>query len=257
MASPSSQQTGQRRKRSGQSRGRAEAHDASPAEQPEQAPTEPADGIGTRVAAHRARRGRKVSDLARQVGVSPSLISQIERGQSRPSVSTLFALAEALEVPVDAFFRDSGDEGDPQPPEPVEPPPEGEELPATGHRYMVRKDNRSTIDIEGGVRWERLTPATLDNVDFMELVYAPRAESNPTLYRHPGTEMVLVIEGRMDIYVGFERHELGPGDSIHFPSSFPHRYVNPTDEVARAVTVILHDEDGNAPSATTRRSSSA
>src|SRR5215207_6094326 len=68
---------------------------------------DPAFEIGARLAAHRARRGMKVSELARQVGVSPSLISQIERGQSRPSVSTLFALAEALEVPVDAFFRDN------------------------------------------------------------------------------------------------------------------------------------------------------
>lgn len=222
-----------------------------------------ANEIGTRVAAHRARRERKVSDLAREVGVSPSLISQIERGQSRPSVSTLFALAQALEVPVDAFFRDSDDgEGGSKGDKPQEAAPPAADTPArfaneNGHRYMVRKDGRATIDIEGGVRWERLTPATLDNVDFMELVYAPHAESNSELYRHPGTEMVLVIEGRMDIYVGFEQHELGPGDSIHFPSSFPHRYVNPTDEVARAVTVILHDEDGPSPSATKRRSSGA
>jgi transcriptional regulator with XRE-family HTH domain len=224
---------------------------ADAAEQAERVSAGPADEIGARVASFRARRGRKVSELAREVGVSPSLISQIERGQSRPSVSTLFALAEALEVPVDAFFRDSGEEAEaaPERPKLVEASPEGEEQPAAGHRYMVRKDERAAIDIEGGVRWERLTPATLDNVDFMELVYAPRAESNPTLYRHPGTEMVLVMEGRMDIYVGFERHELGPGDSIHFPSSFPHRYVNPTDEVTRAVTVILHDEDGRPPSA--------
>ena len=67
---------------------------------------DPSVAIGVRLAAHRAQRGIKVSQLARQIGVSPSLISQIERGQSRPSVSTLFALAEALGVPVDAFFRD-------------------------------------------------------------------------------------------------------------------------------------------------------
>ena len=42
------------------------------------------------------------------VGVSPSLISQIERGQSQPSVATLFALAESLDVPVDAFFLKEG-----------------------------------------------------------------------------------------------------------------------------------------------------
>ena len=57
-----------------------------------------------------------------------------------------------------------------------------------------------------------------------------------------------MLSGRFHIYVGFERYELDEGDSIHFPSSFPHRYVNPTDEVARAVTVILHDGGVPAPS---------
>jgi transcriptional regulator with XRE-family HTH domain len=214
---------------------------------------DPSLEIGARLAAHRARRGVRVSELARRIGVSPSLISQIERGQSRPSVSTLFAMAQALDVPVDAFFRD-GDEaaGPPETPARTEEP--REPMPAGDYRYVVRADQRAAIDIDGGVRWERLTPTTLDHVDFLELIYGPRAESNPTLYRHPGSEMVLVLSGRLDIYLGFERHELGPGDSIDFPSSFPHRYVNPTDETARAVTVIIHDDHGPSPPGGQRRS---
>jgi transcriptional regulator with XRE-family HTH domain len=228
-------------------------------DQPSERAATPADEIGSRVAAYRDQRGIKVSELARQVGVSPSLISQIERGQSRPSVSTLFALAEALEVPVDAFFRDAGDGVTPARERPqlfkVVADSIGGELPEAvpGHRYLVRQENRAAIDIEGGVRWERLTPETLDRVDFLELVYGPRAESNPTLYTHPGTEMVLLTSGRLDIYVGFEHYELSSGDSIHFPSSLPHRYVNPTDETARAVTVILREEHGAEPPQTQRR----
>src|SRR5215470_16098211 len=65
-----------------------------------------AGDIGRRLAAHRGQRGMRVAELAREVGVTPSLISQIERGMSRPSVSTLFAIAQALDVPVDAFFRE-------------------------------------------------------------------------------------------------------------------------------------------------------
>ena len=65
-----------------------------------------AGDIGRRLAAYRGERGLRVAELAREIGVTPSLISQIERGQSRPSVSTLFALAQALDVPVDAFFRE-------------------------------------------------------------------------------------------------------------------------------------------------------
>jgi transcriptional regulator with XRE-family HTH domain len=199
------------------------ADDPSP-EAPARGPT----GLGRRVAAYRTTRGLKVSELARAAGVSSSLISQIERRQSQPSVSTLFALAEALDVPVDAFFEEG------HPGRPADAPQNGQ--------YVVRRGERSTIDIEGGVRWERLTPLPLDSIDFLEIVYAPGTESHPQLYRHPGTEMVLVLEGRLDIHIGFGRNELSAGDSIQFPSSLPHRYVNPTEEETRAVTVLLHDQ---------------
>jgi transcriptional regulator with XRE-family HTH domain len=208
--------------------------------------------IGARLAAHRAERGIKVSALARQIGVSPSLISQIERGQSRPSVSTLFALAEALSVPVDAFFRD-GDRSQAAP-EPQRLSVVGEApSPDREQRYLVRRGHRSAIDIEGGVRWERLTPAPLDDLEFMELVYGPGAESHKALYRHPGMEMVLVLSGTLVIFLGFERYELEPGDSICFPSSTPHRYLNPTEETTRAVTVILPDGEMHGPPTNQRR----
>ncbi len=53
--------------------------------------------------------------------------------------------------------------------------------------------------------------------------------------------MVLVLAGTLTVFVGFERYELDVGDSIHFPSTVPHRYVNVGEIEARAVTVILHD----------------
>jgi transcriptional regulator with XRE-family HTH domain len=213
-----------------------------------------AGDIGRRVAAHRAERGLRVAELAREIRVTPSLISQIERGQSRPSVSTLFALAQALDVPVDAFFR--------EPPAVSPPDAAGAAVPAAAAqveppagvgrhlaeaRYVVRQGNRATIDIEGGVRWERLTPETMPHLDFFELVYGPGAESNPTLYSHPGTEMVLMLSGSLDISVGFETYRLAPGDSMEFPSSLPHRYANPGHTEARAVTVIMYDCPADGP----------
>jgi transcriptional regulator with XRE-family HTH domain len=195
-----------------------------------QASDDLAGDIGRRLAAHRGRRGMRVAELAREVGVTPSLISQIERGLSRPSVSTLFAIAQALDVPVDAFFREGGDR---------RPAPAGE--PAAEGRYVVRRGGRAVIDIEGGVRWERLTRGNLDHLDFFELIYEPGAESHPRPFTHPGMEMVLVMSGCLEITVGFERYRLEPGDSIDFPSSMPHRYMNPAGQTARAVTVILYD----------------
>src|SRR5262249_2985669 len=114
------------------------------------------DRVGGQVAAYRKERHLKVSELARAVGVSPSLISQIERGQSQPSVSTLFALAEALDVPVDAFFAEGSDEnGTSAKPatkaRATEPSTEASPEPGAGTRYVVRRDGRAVIDIEGGV----------------------------------------------------------------------------------------------------------
>jgi DNA-binding XRE family transcriptional regulator len=239
------------------------------------APTRPggsgdlAGDIGRRLAAHRGLRGVRVAELAREVGVTPSLISQIERGQSRPSVSTLFALAQALDMPVDAFFREPAQAGAPQPEAAAPAGPTagagpgypGPGYPGPGHagpgpehheaegRYVVRRGSRAAIDIEGGVRWERLTPQTLRHLDFFELVYGPGAESNPTLYSHPGIEMVLLMTGVLEISVGFETYRLEPGDSMQFPSSMPHRYANPAQETARAVTVILYDCPADAAQA--------
>jgi len=223
-----------------------------------------AGDIGRRLAAYRAERGLRVAELAREIGVTPSLISQIERGQSRPSVSTLFALAQALDVAVDAFFREPAAVSEPA--AAGAPNAAGAAVPAAAGtveppagvgrhlaeaRYVVRQGNRATIDIEGGVRWERLTPETMPHLDFFELVYGPGAESNPTLYSHPGTEMVLMLSGRLDISVGFETYRLAPGDSMEFPSSLPHRYANPGHTEARAVTVIMYDcpADGPMPTA--------
>ena len=243
---------------------------------------EAAARIGDRVSSVRSARNVRVSELARQTGVSSSLISQIERGHSRPSVATLFALARALDVPVDTFFADPADQdtvdggtqgadgpgsvssepGDAPAAASVAtdaasagsgPPMEFPTATATPtrragrDRHVVRQDQRASIDIRGGVRWERLTPTALDGVEFLELVYAPGAESDRQSYRHPGVELVLVTKGVMTICLGFDRHDLEPGDSIAFPSSTPHRYFNATDTEARAITVILRDDLSTLP----------
>ena len=230
--------------------------ESSPAADPAVDATE---RIGERLAQLRAARNMKISDLARRISVSPSLISQIERGQSRPSVTTLFALAQQLEVPVDAFFEVQPAAGDA-----IVPPAAAASRPGaaaqahpadgpvwadssvggwdTSGGYLLRHDERPTVNIQGDVRWERLTRTALKDLEFLELVYQPGAESAPQLYRHPGLECVLVTENPLDITIGFDVHQVVAGDSIAFPSSLPHRYTNPTDKVSRAVTVILRDD---------------
>ena len=150
---------------------------------------------------HRNLRKMRVSELARAVGVTPSLISQIERGSTRPSVATLFALAEALDVSVDVFAdRAAGEAPEPAPATAQALAPRS----ARESRYVVRRPDRRSIAIDGGIRWELLSPETEPDVEFLELVYEPHAESSPTLYRHPGKELVRVVAGAFEIHIGFD-----------------------------------------------------
>ena len=112
---------------------------------------------------------------------------------------------------------------------------------------MIHSSERATIDIEGGVRWERLTPTMLEELEFLELVYEPGAQSNPVPYTHAGIDMVVLLEGQLDAYIAFDHCHLEPGDSVMFPSSLPHRYVNPGRSTARGISVILMDHLWRGP----------
>jgi mannose-6-phosphate isomerase-like protein (cupin superfamily) len=79
-----------------------------------------------------------------------------------------------------------------------------------------------------------------EDVEFLEATYAPggASSSNDTLVRHSGHEFGHLLSGTLRVVVGFEEFLLGPGDSITFPSSTPHRLSNEGSETARAIWVV-------------------
>jgi len=209
--------------------------EASPADELRDA-LEPA-GIGERLRAARHRQGITVREIARRVGVSPSLISQIERQKVNPSVGTLWALVTVLGVPMSDLFSAA-----PAGAEPVAvPPPAGPvTAPAT----------RPVINLETGVVWERLTAATDPIVEFLRVTYPPGAAScePDSLVRHGGKEYGYVISGRLGVRIGFDEYELGPGMSVSFDSSAPHRLWAVGDQPAEAIWVVVgRQNDNRAP----------
>jgi mannose-6-phosphate isomerase-like protein (cupin superfamily) len=106
---------------------------------------------------------------------------------------------------------------------------------------VQRADARTVIDLEAGVRWERLTTENERDVEFLLTVYPEGSESAPAdaLVRHTGREFGIVLSGRLRVTVGFEDYELGPGDSVSFDSTVPHRLHNEGDETVEAVWVVL------------------
>jgi transcriptional regulator with XRE-family HTH domain len=182
--------------------------------------------LGRRLREERERVGISQRELARRLGVSASLISQIESGQSKPSVGTLYAVVTELGVSLDHVFRVH------------ERPSEALDGP------VVRPEERHVIDLASGVRWERLTSNRHEDVDFMHVVYDVGGSSaaEGSLMRHPGREYGFVISGRLGVQLGFERHEVGAGTSIAFDSTTPHRLWNDGDEPVHGIWFVVGRE---------------
>jgi transcriptional regulator with XRE-family HTH domain len=181
--------------------------------------------VGHRLRAERERRGIGLRELARRVGVSPSLVSQIELDRVNPSVSTLYAIVTELGMTMSDVFGE-------QPAEPVV------------HRadeLVERPETRPVINLASGVRWERLTHDRDPDVEFLYVVYPVGAASCPedALMTHGGREYGYVTSGNLGVQVGFERYELGPGGSIAFDSSSPHRLWTIGGEPVHAVWVVI------------------
>jgi transcriptional regulator with XRE-family HTH domain len=204
---------------------------------PDGARASEADGLGARLRAIRLERGLGVRELARRLDVSPSAISQIETGKIQPSVRTLYALAAEFGVSMnEALFDESSTRT-----EGAGSTEAGQAAVAPAPGLAVqRADGRRAITLSSGVRWERLMVWADDDTEFMEATYEPGGASSPNdaFVRHSGTEFGLVLSGTLRVTVGFDEFVLGPGDSITFPSSTPHRLANDGDVTVRAVWVV-------------------
>jgi transcriptional regulator with XRE-family HTH domain len=186
--------------------------------------------VGSRLREERKRRGVSLRELARRVGVSPSLVSQIELDRVNPSVSTLYALVTELGLTMSEVFEDETQTG-PQ------------AVPERGERdgIVATAEHRSVLNLASGVRWERLTPHSDPDVEFLYVVYPVGAEScsEDALVTHGGREYGYVSSGTLGVRVGFDEYELGPGASIAFDSSSPHRLWAIGDEPVQAIWVVI------------------
>ena len=196
--------------------------------------------LGDRLRSARTARGQSLRSLAEHVGVSPSLISQVERGLARPSVNTLYALARELDVSFDELlFADVRPTAGTSeiPPRPAQP---ADGWPASPHDPVQRAADRRSIRLASGVIWERLTTESLPNVDFLYVTYEVGGASSPEheFQRHGGQEWGYVLSGRLGVTIGFDDHVLEPGDAIALDSTQPHRLYNLGTEPVHAIWFV-------------------
>ena len=188
--------------------------------------------IGARLREARMQRGVSLRSVAHALGLSASLISQVETGKTQPSVSTLYAMANHLGVSMDELLgvtpiaeRTNGMFGH-----------SGPVLPA-----VQRATENPVLEMENGVRWERLAVGEGGPGDAVLVSYAPGATSSieGKLMRHSGFEYAYILEGELTLQLDFDIHVLGPGDSLQFDSVRPHLYSNNGATVARGVWFVV------------------
>jgi transcriptional regulator with XRE-family HTH domain len=201
-------------------------------------------GLGERLREARLEQGLSLRSLARRLELSASLLSQIENGKIEPSVRTLYALVTELGVSFDDMFSSPGAADD--------TPAAGAKLAAAaaepggaerrGAAAVLRKGGGRALELESGVRWERLWDWPESELEVRRTTYPPGSSSSEEgkFVRHPGREFGVVLRGTLRIMVGFDEYELREGDSITFDSTIPHRLHNPGDEPVHAIWIELN-----------------
>lgn len=194
--------------------------------------------VGQRLREARARTGMSLRQLAEQLSVSASALSQIENGAMQPSVATLHALALELGLSLDALLENSVSDS------------WGEQTSeaarirhAPDTRVVVRRSDRARLELESGVRWERLTSGRDPFVDFLEITYPPGSSlvAHGRLTRSGGRELGVILSGELDLTPGKKVRHLVPGDSISLAWDEPHVFTNNGTEPVVAVWVIAPD----------------
>jgi transcriptional regulator with XRE-family HTH domain len=229
----------------------------------------PLGSLGGRIKRFRQRSGKSQREVARRTGVSPSFLSQLERGRAQPSVATLYALAQFLEVSIDEFFTaDGASEASPPDAGEVHPVRRGAAAgtgrrprdstprhrsdpgaligawrrPTTPTLSLTRPGERHVLEMDGGVIWARLADNTGAGLDFIEVLYPPQASSTNggRMLQHSGWEFGWLIEGELEITVGVEVLTLHAHEAIGFDSEIPHLFANRTDRIARGIWCVRH-----------------
>ncbi|MBB5166308.1 helix-turn-helix domain-containing protein [Mycobacterium sp. AZCC_0083] len=180
-----------------------------------------------RLRAARVAANVSLRELGRRVGISASMLSQIENGRAQPSVATLYSLVSALSISLDELLSGSNGSRGPTGEPPLRP--------------VVAAADRAVLVMDTGVTWERLTASPDPLVDALLVTYPPGSSSSSGggLMCHAGREYAYLLSGRLTVHLGFETFVLEPGSSISFDSAEPHSYVNQDAEPARGLWHVV------------------
>lgn len=179
-------------------------------------------GIGAAIRALRLRKKMGLVELGRHTGLSPALISKIERGKLFPTLPTLLRIALVFSVGLEYFFAGARDK-------PVV-------------AVVRRKDRVSLPDRPGAreaiYRFESLDfPAPERRFNSYYAEFFPVAPDKLRPHDHPGVEFIYTLQGTLSVHMDGQEHVLEAGDSMYFDATTPHAYRRSGGRTCAAVVV--------------------
>jgi transcriptional regulator with XRE-family HTH domain len=178
--------------------------------------------IGAKIRALRLKKKIGLVDLGKHTGLSPALLSKIERGRLFPTLPTLLRIALVFGVGLEFFFAGARDK------------------PLVA---VARKDQRVQLPDRPGARevayrFESLDyPATERRFNCYYAEFFPVTPDKLRPHDHPGVEFIYTIQGVLSVHVGGNEHALHAGDSMYFDSSLPHAYRRSSGRACSAIVV--------------------
>jgi len=177
--------------------------------------------VGPRIRALRDGMGLSLRDLAERSGVSAPMLSQVERGDTSPTLAVAAKIAAGLELSLSQLLR--LDEGD--------------------GVSVVRADQRLLGGHADGHRYEVLTPPVPgQRAEVSQHTLAPGSSTggpgDPPIHEPGSRETAVVLDGRLRLVCDGVAHDLGEGDAVTFDADLPHHFENPGRRESRFIAVI-------------------
>ena len=182
-------------------------------------PVEPSNvsvAIGSRIRAARESQRMTIEQVAEAAGLSKGFLSRVERDESSPSVASLVSLCQVLSLPIGDLF-------------------------ATPETHLTRATEAPRISLGGEGIVERLLTARSERrLQIIQAEIEPRGTGESDLYAVDcDVDVLHVVRGRVELIMTNDRYELSAGDTLTFPGREPHTWVNPTDDPATLLWVLV------------------
>ncbi len=180
-------------------------------------------GIGAKLRSLRLRKSMGLLELSKHTGLSPALLSKLERDLMHPTLPTLLRISMVFSVDLDYFFTSE--------PKPV--------------LSIVRKGERLRFPnapepAKAAYYFESLDfPTSKRVLNSYVADFEPIDEADVRTHEHPGIELLYVLSGKLAMHVGDDRWELSEGDAIYFDSTAPHSYRRVSAKRTRALVVTV------------------